>query len=267
MLRAIIIGLLVFFTSIQVRAETDISDRGEPTQRGLSELQIKEILASDLISQFARPETLLAFSPTELTLLAAKVKQSHRELVTERGDGTKLYDLVLQPGHYPRTVGVTGGQGKYVSEQEIAARVVDQLSIESKKRGLSVAVIPADDFSKPLQAKIFLALHTDASNFPCSVGPSLGYSSDGDAVGMHGIAVALALTLGIDPEKFMRDNYTANLRGYYAFKSLITKQFKGLLEMSELTCPAQEDILLSRADLLAKNLAIAIVFALRPSQR
>jgi hypothetical protein len=174
---------------------------------------------------------------------------------------------VLQPGHYPRTVGFTGGQGTYVSEQEIAARVTDELANESRKRGLSVAVIPADDFNKPLQSRIFLTLHTDASRFPCSVGPSLGYSNDGDAAGMHGIAVALALTLGVDPEKFMRDNYTANLRGYYAFSSLNTKQFKGVLEMSELTCPAQEEILLSRADLLAKNLAIAIVFALRPPQR
>jgi hypothetical protein len=84
---------------------------------------------------------------------------------------------------------------------------------------------------------------------------------------MHGIAAALAITLGIDPQKFMRDNYTANLKGYYAFRSMQTKQFKGLLEMSELTCPSQEEILLSRAELLANNLAVAVYFALQPAKR
>ena len=80
---------------------------------------------------------------------------------------------------------------------------------------------------------------------------------------MHGIALALAITLGLDAEKFMRDNYTADEAGYYAFKSVQTDNFKGLLEMSELTCPDQEGKLLTSAATLAANLATAIQFGLR----
>jgi hypothetical protein len=46
-----------------------------------------------------------------------------------------------------------------------------------------------------------------------------------------------------------------------------TKQFKGLLEMSELTCLSQEETLLSRSDLLENNLAVAIYLASQPAKR
>jgi len=224
------------------------------------------ILKSDLIGQLASPHPL-AFGPGELTEMAAKAKDAYRQLRTEIGDPNMEYDLIIQPGHFGRTKGATGGEGKYVTEQQITAKIVEGLASILRQRGLNVAVIPADGFETPLKSKIFLSLHTDASNFPCSVGPSLGYSAEADALGMHGIAAALAITLGIDPKKFMSDNYTANLKGYYAFRSMNTKQFKGLLEMSELTCPSQEENLLSRSDLLENNLALAIYFASQPAKR
>jgi hypothetical protein len=263
MLKAASLAIFLVILPTAAFADSDTSDSSGPSQRGASEKDIKAVLNSGLLRQFASPHPL-AFGPGELTDMAAKAKEAYRLLKTELGDQNREYDLVIQPGHFGRTSGATGGEGKYVTEQQMAAKVVDGIASNLRKRGLSVALIAADGFNKPLNAKIFLSLHTDASKFPCSVGPSLGYSADGDALGMHGIAAALAITLGIDPEKFMRDNYTANLRGYYVFKSMNAKLFKGLLEMSELTCPTQEETLLSRSELLSNNLAIAVYFALQP---
>jgi hypothetical protein len=80
---------------------------------------------------------------------------------------------------------------------------------------------------------------------------------------MHGIGLALATTLDVDPEKFMKDNYTEGLQKYYAYGHFAASDFIGVLEMSELTCPKQEDALLERSALLAKNLTFAVQFALR----
>jgi hypothetical protein len=266
MLKAVLLALSFVLLPCVALADPDVDDKSGPSQGGATNQQIDTILNSGLVSEFAPPHPL-AFGPGELKEMGSSARDTYPQLRTELGDPSKDYDLVLQPGHYGRTSGATGGEGKYVTEQQIAAKIVDILASNLRKRGVTLAIIPADGFKAPLKSKVFLSLHTDASNYPCSVGPSIGYSADGDALGMHGIAAALAITLSIDPQKFMRDNYTANLRGYYAFRSITTRQFKGLLEMSELTCPAQEENLLSRADLLANNLAIAVAFALRPAQR
>jgi hypothetical protein len=216
MLKAALLGLSLAIWPCVAVAGPDTQDDSGPSQKGATNQEIERILKSDLIGQLASPHPL-AFGPGELTEMAAKAKDAYRQLRTEIGDPNVEYDLIIQPGHFGRTTGATGGEGKYVTEQQITAKIVEGLASNLRKRGLNVAVIPADGFKTPLKSKIFLSLHTDASNFPCSVGPSLGYSAEGDALGMHGIAAALAITLGIDPEKFMRDNYTANLKGYYAF--------------------------------------------------
>jgi N-acetylmuramoyl-L-alanine amidase len=264
MLRTFIFALTVL-SSTFARADPDISDNSGATQQGPSTEEINSVVSSDVAKALTPPEAL-AFGPTDLKAFAENAKQSYRRLKTDLGDTSKTYDLIVQPGHFARTSGATGSQGKYVSEQEFAARVVEQLAADLRQRDVNIAIVPADGFNKPLRAKIFLSLHTDGSIYPCSSGPSVGYSSTGDAKGMHGIALALSLTLGIDPVRFMRDNYTENLKRYYAFSSMNTAAFKGLLEIGEITCPTQEEIMLSRADLLAKNLAIAVVFALRPAR-
>lgn len=265
MVRTVVLALIVLLATF-ARADPDEANNLGATQQGLSTEEINSLVSSDVAKALSRPAAF-AFGPGELKAFADNAKQSHRNLKTDLGDTSKTYDIVVQPGHFRRTSGATGTQGTYVSEQEFAARVAEKLAGDLRGRGVNVLVIPADNFSKPLKAKIFLALHAEGSKFPCSSGPSVGYSDTGDAKGMHGIALALALTLGFDPVKFMRDNYTANLRSYYAFGSMNTTAFKGLLEMGELTCATQEEIMLSRADLLAKNLAVAVVFALRPAAK
>jgi N-acetylmuramoyl-L-alanine amidase len=234
-------------------------------ERGATDKEIENLMTSELRNNLVSG-TPLAFSTSDLTTWSNQAKQAHASLTTEAGDLNTSYDLVLQPGHFPRTKGRTGGQGAYVSEQEYVAWIAQMMSSDLKKRGVNVVVIPADGYAKPLKSKIFLSLHTDAREVPCQIGPSVGYHKDSDATGMHGIALALALSLGVDPIKFMRDSYTPNLKGYYALKDMDTSLFQGVLEMSELTCPDQENLLLSHAKTLASNLAIATVFALRKPQ-
>lgn len=234
---------------------------------GISASELSTILSSNLLSSFVSPPAL-AFSPSDGKFWSDKAKEAHRAAPVLRGDAAQNYDVIIQIGHYPRTKGRTGGQGKYVNEQQMAALVsvgiVQQLaSAKVNGKPISALLIGADDFTKGLKSRIFLALHTDSAARPCSVGPSVGYQKVGDAKGMHGIALALAITLDISPSKFMADNYTEGLKNYYSYSQFKTTDFIGLLEMSELTCPAQEEALLTRAAVLSKNLATAIEFALR----
>lgn len=233
---------------------------------GISDEDLKRLLSSSIVARF-QPPTAFAFSDDDLKFWASKAVEAHKGANVSVGDPTKKYDVVIQIGHYARKSGRTGGEGRYVTEQQMAALVgvglIDQLShLKNGDRTISTLLIGADGYTKNLQSRIFLSLHTDASDRPCSVGPSFGYHTDKDVHGMHAVALALALTLDYDAKKFMEKNYTENLKGYYAYRQFNTQDFKGVLEMSELTCPDQEERLLSRATGLSKNLATALQLAL-----
>lgn len=267
----LILGFLLGLSFITARAESDIeSNVVSPTQRnpGITAQELQAVLSSDVVKAIERSETL-SFSPDDSKFWAQKAKQVHQTAPVSEGDPGVKYDVIIQIGHFPRKTGKTGGQGKLVSEQEIAALIavglVQKLStLEVNSKAIKALLVGADDFRPGLQSKIFLSLHTDSTTAsPCSVKPSVGYEKIGDAKGMHAIALALAITLGLNAENFMKDNYTTNLSGYYAYKSFKTEHFKGLLEMSELSCPKQEVELLERAALLSSNLAVAVQFALR----
>jgi hypothetical protein len=278
MLRAFSITLLVIGVSSTSLAQDMEHVAGD--QPGATEAEIQATLGSDLVKELSRPPPgVLTFTKGELDGWVKKAKNAHSSLQTDLGASNKVYDIIVQAGHYPRpkdatpqTASVTGGQGVYVKEQEYTAWISQMMVNDLRKRGLSVALVPADKYTKPLKARIFLSLHTDSSKYPCSIGSgtnpagaSIGYNSAKDSTGMNGIALGLATALGIDPASFMRDNYTKNLSGYYAFSSMDVELFEGILEMSELTCPKQEENLLANAERLANNLTWAVVFALKPA--
>ncbi len=238
---------------------------GKPAA-GISSGDLELLLSSNLRKELGPPITH-AFSEEDARFWAKKAKYAHAHAPVRRGDPKEKYDLILQIGHFPRKTGRTGGQGKMVSEQEMSALVavslIQRLSqLKVNNAPIKTLLIGADDFNPGLKSKIFLALHTDSTEKGCLVGPSVGYQKIGDASGMHGIALALAITLDIDAQSFMKDNYTSGLSQYYAYASFNTDSFRGVLEMSELTCPTQEQKLLTRAANLATNLGTAIQFAL-----
>ena len=41
------------------------------------------------------------------------------------GDSNIAYDVILQPGHYQRSSGRTGTEGKYISEQALVAYITN----------------------------------------------------------------------------------------------------------------------------------------------
>lgn len=195
---------------------------------------------------------------------AADVKSNVTMPNLARGDISKKYNIVLQPGHYLRKAGRLGTSGKIVSEQQltafITANIATNLIDGDKDKKLQVLVISADDYDRPLNTDIFLSIHADGSEKPCTTGPSLGYGEGSSLLGMHALAFALATSLGQTYEDFQKDNFTTNLSGYYAFKAmkLSPKGFAGVLEVGELTCPDREKILIANSLLIAKNVSVAL---------
>jgi N-acetylmuramoyl-L-alanine amidase len=264
MLRVLVLVVSFLIAGVAIADDADVPApvNGVPAA---SDGDIATVLSSPLMREFVQPTGPLGFTDDDLAIAAKSARIAYGNLLTTEGDPSASYDVVIQPGHFGRTKGATGGTGALVTEQQIAALVAALLSDQLTAKGVSVAIVPADGYARPLQTKIFLALHTDASALQCSAGASVGYNGEGNAQGMHGIAAALAITLGIDPDTFLRDSYTKDEHYYYAFKDMVTSDFGGLIEMSELTCPKQETNLLGNAATLATNLSYAIRFALKPA--
>lgn len=194
-----------------------------------------------------------------------------RKLPVSGGESGTIYDVILQPGHYGRTKNSTGSQGALVSEQEIAAYIVELAAAELKARDINALILHADDFRRDksqtsqfegLRAYIFLAVHADGSVNECKSAPSLGYDANSDLLGMHAIAFGLATSLGYSYKDFMRDGFTSNLTNYYAFKHIKTRGYGGVLEIGELTCPEEEKLLVESASLIGKNLGVSIASTL-----
>jgi hypothetical protein len=215
--------------------------------------------------------------------LAASSDQDFQRLVTEInakpsmpgfGNGTAgiEYDVILQPGHYLRTSGRTGTMGKYVSEQALVAYITSIVAASLGRTGASVLVVSADNYLRPtrvgvefngLHSRVFLAIHADGSERPCTTGPSLGYQRPATALTMNFIGLGLADALGYDYASFRKANYTANEAKYYMFHEVRAGRLTGLLEVGELTCQTSERELISSAHAVGANVARAIDFILR----
>jgi len=270
MRRALIASAFVLCSSAAFSTPDDYHWKKGPASSPPPSLQERqEILQSNVLSNFTTT-FLQAATPSELKKIAGEAKKIHAHAPVQKGDTAENYDVVIQIGHYPRTHGKTGGQGKLVSEQQMAALIgtkmyQDLLTKQVNEKPIKALLIAADNYNKPLKTKMFVALHTDASARGCTLGPSVGYRNDGEATGMHLMAVALALTLGVKAEKFMKDNYTVDLHHYYAINTMKAILFRGVLEMSELTCEEQENLLLERSATLSQNLSTAVQIALNKS--
>ena len=86
-------------------------------------------------------------------------------------------------------------------------------------------------------------IHFDGSEPPCASSASIGYQHKRDA------AAALAwrrLYGSYWPFGFQPDNFTAGLRDYYAFKQVDARVASLVLELGEITCPAQHAWLAAR---------------------
>jgi hypothetical protein len=234
----------------------------QTTPSPFTDAQIQDFATSAFVNSLLRSAPDLAFSDEQIAFWVGKAKNACSTLKADDVDTSKTYDVVLQVGHFPRTSGKTGGTGKHVTEQEVAALVATLTKQQLVAAGINAIVIGADG-NPNLSSKVFLSFHTDSSANECSIGPSIGYDDKHDAENMKYLAATLAMSLGYKLDEFMKDNYTKNLRYYYGYKLADVSKFEGLLEMAELSCPTQEDNLLGNIPVLAYNLALFLQFSLK----
>jgi hypothetical protein len=113
--------------------------------------------------------------------------------------------------------------------------VADAAAKVLRDHGVSVARLPADfDGTYEVSAAVFI--HFDGSARPCSSGASIGYHEANDAAAARAWHNLYARYF---PFHFEPDNFTVGLRDYYAYRQVDASGGALVLELGELTCPAQ----------------------------
>jgi Caspase domain len=186
----------------------------------------------------------------------------------EMGNSGIEYDVILQPGHYQRTSAAIGTSGKYVSEQALVAYVTNIVASTLRSFGKSVLVVSADNYIRPtqfegefngLRSKVFLAIHADGSEPPCSTGPSLAYKEPAPLLALHAIGFSLSAALGDD---YLETDFAVTEGRYYMFKQVRAPRLTAVLELGELTCEKSERKLIMFSPLIGANVGRAIDFIL-----
>ncbi len=171
-------------------------------------------------------------------------------------DAAPNSDVLIQAGHqgrpgscarFPKRPCDLGTHG----ERTLTPLVADEAARRLRAAGFSVIRVPAD-YTERYHVRAAIFIHFDGSVRPCSSGASIGYP--------HGSAGAARawrrFYARYFPFGFEADNFTAALRDYYAYRSVDPNPNTLLLEMGELTCPAQRAWLVPRTrelgDLIAK---------------
>lgn len=160
---------------------------------------------------------------------------------------TLVYDVLISAGHEGRPASCAhfpqhhcnlGASG----EREWTPIVADVATKILRSHGITVARLPAD-FTGMYRVKAAVFIHFDGSDPPCKSSASIGYAHKRDAAA----AKAWRKLYGAYwPFGFQPVNFTAGLRGYYAFKQVDARNGSLVLELGEISCPAQHQWLASR---------------------
>ncbi|MDQ2872587.1 MAG: hypothetical protein M3R35_05620 [Candidatus Eremiobacteraeota bacterium] len=151
------------------------------------------------------------------------------------------YDVLISAGHegrpescprFPKHHCNLGAPG----ERAWTSVVADAAAGILRAHGYSVAREPAD-FAETYDVKAAIFIHFDGIDKPCTSGASIGYHHANDAAAA---AAWRALYAPLFPFKFMPDNFTVNLRDYYGFRQVHADDGALVLELGEVTCPAQK---------------------------
>ena len=120
-------------------------------------------------------------------------------------------------------------------ERELTPRVADAAAAILRRAGVSVLRVPAD-FPNTYRVRAAAFIHFDGNGRPCTTGASIGYHTRND----RPAAAAWRKLYGhYWPFAFLTDNFTVNLRDYYAFRQVRASESALVLELGEITCPAQ----------------------------
>lgn len=183
-------------------------------------------------------------------------------------------DVLISAGHqgrpascarFPKRACNLGTAGERAWTPIVAAAAAEALRAE----GYSVALLPAD-FTGTYEVKAALFIHFDGSTVPCSSAASIGYH---DAPPRYAAASRKAARLWrrmygrVFPFGFKPDNFTAGLRDYYAFKQVRASRGALVLELGEMTCPAQHRWLAARLHWEGRFIARFVRTLIGPSRR
>ena len=146
-------------------------------------------------------------------------------------------------------------------ERTLTPQIANEVAQILKARGLSVIRVPAD-FDGQYDVKDAVFIHFDGSAPACSSGASIGYHNIQD---QNAAAAWRALYTRYWGFQFRPDNITDNLRDYYAFRQVRASDAALVLELGELTCPAQATWLLHNLPLEADLIARFLLSRLRES--
>jgi hypothetical protein len=156
-------------------------------------------------------------------------------------------DVVLQAGHQGQvrnkgsmgTAPSHGTSGITTPEHLMTPVVADEAAEILARHGVEVLRVSAL-FPKKVSAKLGLALHFDGSGTRCASGASVGYPP-GKPRGSNKPTADLWKEIygSIWPFKWMSDNFSKNLSGYYGYGWMSTEIAEMLIEFGEITCEDQ----------------------------
>lgn len=157
------------------------------------------------------------------------------------------YDVLISAGHegrpgscvrYPRRACNLGAAG----ERDWTPVVADEAARALRAAGYSVAREPAD-FNGTFDVKTAIFVHFDGSTAACSSGASIGYPNRNS----EAAAQLWRRDYGsVFPFHFQPDNFTDSLHEYYGFRQVRAERGALVLELGEVTCPAQRSWLSAR---------------------
>ena len=149
--------------------------------------------------------------------------------------------------HFPQHRCNLGAAG----ERDWTPIVADEAAKVLRAHGVTVARRPADfDGTYDVLGAAFI--HFDGSSPPCASGASIGYHEKRFAASAAAWHKAYAAYF---PFAFRPDNFTSGLRDYYAFSQVHALDVSLVLELGEITCPAQHAWLAPRLHWLGSLLA------------
>ncbi len=162
--------------------------------------------------------------------------------------------VIIQAGHEGRKCGNTGAECKLYREEAWNILVADEVVQQLKKWQIDVKRVPADISSRQY-AKIAVAIHFDGAKHICRSGASVGYPD-------NNASYAFAqkwkeLYRPYFPFHWHEDNFTENLKHYYAYRQINAEKFL-VLELGEITCNKQTEWLKPRLKKIARLIAYSI---------
>lgn len=174
------------------------------------------------------------------------------------------FDALVSAGHegrpascarFPKHKCNLGAAG----ERQWTPIVADEVARALRAQGFTVAREPAD-FDGTFDVKAAVFIHFDGSDTPCSTGASIGYHDPASAPAAQAWR---KLYSHYFPYHFMTDNFTTNLSNYYGFRQVHASAGALVIELGEVTCPAERAWLASRlkweGDLIAQFIEDLII--------